>query len=81
MSLGFFDRTAVPQGWFSESAQAKGWFHSDLLGVLAAVTGGLLKYWTGSAWVSKPVKYWNGSAWVAGVMKWWDGAAWQTSGP
>ena len=29
-----------------------------------AGTGGSIKVWTGSAWVTKPVKVWNGSAWV-----------------
>lgn len=56
-------------------------FPSDYFDTAPPVSGGPLKYWTGSAWVGKPVKYWNGSAWVAGVMKWWDGSAWQTSGP
>ena len=56
-------------------------FPSDYFDTAPPASGGLLKYWTGSAWVGKPVKYWNGSAWVTGVMKWRDGAAWQTSGP
>lgn len=40
-------------------------------------TGPSLKYWTGSAWVLKPLKRWDGSAWVnSGVLRHWDGAQW-----
>jgi hypothetical protein len=38
--------------------------------------GAKLKYWTGAAWVAKPLKRWTGSAWVAATMKRWNGAAW-----
>jgi len=41
-------------------------------------TGSELQYWTGSAWVSKPLKRWNGSAWVSTTLKYWDGASWVT---
>jgi hypothetical protein len=37
---------------------------------------GLIKVWTGSAWVEKPVKVWTGSAWVAKPLKVWNGTAW-----
>ena len=37
---------------------------------------GYIKYWTGSAWVVKPVKYWTGSAWVQKPVKYWNGSAW-----
>jgi hypothetical protein len=37
---------------------------------------GYIKYWTGSAWVVKPVKYWTGSAWVQKPVKHWNGTAW-----
>ena len=37
---------------------------------------GYIKYWTGSAWVEKPVKFWNGSAWVQKPVKFWNGSAW-----
>ena len=39
-------------------------------------TAGYMKYWTGSAWVLKPVKYWTGSAWVQKPVKFWNGSAW-----
>lgn len=42
----------------------------------AAVTGGLLKVWNGSAWAEKPVKVWNGSAWQTKPGKIWNGSAW-----
>lgn len=42
----------------------------------AAASGLVLKYWTGSAWVEKPLKRWNGSAWVAATLKRWNGSAW-----
>lgn len=44
-----------------------------------AQVGGKLKYWTGSAWVSKVMKAWNGSAWVPGVLKFWNGSSWELS--
>lgn len=37
---------------------------------------GYIKYWTGSAWVLKPVKYWTGSAWVQKPAKYWTGSVW-----
>lgn len=40
------------------------------------VTGGLIKYWTGSDWVSKQLKYWDGSAWVWKPLKFWNGSTW-----
>jgi hypothetical protein len=40
------------------------------------VTGGNMKTWNGSAWVSKPAKVWNGSAWVRKPVKFWNGSAW-----
>ena len=36
----------------------------------------LLKYWNGSAWVSKPLKMWNGSDWIRAPLKRWNGSAW-----
>lgn len=36
----------------------------------------LIKYWTGSAWVEKPVKYWTGSEWLAKPIKYWTGSEW-----
>ena len=42
----------------------------------AAAGGTALKYWTGSAWVAKPLKRWNGSSWVAATLKRWNGSAW-----
>lgn len=39
---------------------------------------GLIKVWTGSAWVEKPVKVWTGSAWVTKPLKRWTGSAWVT---
>lgn len=42
----------------------------------AATSGLVLKYWTGSAWVEKPLKRWNGSTWVAATLKRYTGSAW-----
>lgn len=41
-------------------------------------TGSLIKYWNGTAWVSKPLKRWNGTAWTVGTLKRWNGTAWIT---
>jgi hypothetical protein len=35
-----------------------------------------IKYWTGSAWVLKPVKRWTGTAWADAQVKRWNGSAW-----
>lgn len=40
---------------------------------------GQFKYWTGAAWVLKPVKHWSGSAWVTKPLKRWTGSAWVTT--
>lgn len=45
----------------------------------AAVGGGQLKVWNGTAWVAKPVKVWNGTAWVTKPVKVWNGTAWVTT--
>ena len=42
-----------------------------------ATSGGLLKFWNGSAFVAKPLKSWSGSAWVIGALKFWNSSAWQ----
>ena len=54
-------------------------FPSDYFDTEPPVAGGLLKYWTGSAWAAKTLKAWNGSAWQAGLLKFWNGASWQLS--
>lgn len=52
------------------------WVQLEIPGV-AAGSGPTLKYWTGAAWVEKPLKRWNGAAWVnTGTIKRWSGAAW-----
>ena len=37
---------------------------------------GILKRWTGSAWVKEPLKRYNGATWVDAVLKRWTGSAW-----
>ena len=37
---------------------------------------GLLKVWSGAAWVSKPAKVWSGAAWNEKPVKVWNGSAW-----
>lgn len=44
-----------------------------------AANPGYFKYWTGSAWVEKPLKYWTGSAWVQKPVKFWNGSTWVLS--
>lgn len=36
------------------------------------------KFWSGTAWVQKPLKVWNGTAWVEKPVKYWNGTAWVT---
>ena len=38
---------------------------------------GILKRWTGGAWVKEPLKRWTGAAWVAATLKRWDGSEWK----
>jgi hypothetical protein len=42
----------------------------------APVSGGLIKVWTGPAWVLKPIKVWTGLAWIQKPLKRWTGSAW-----
>lgn len=42
-------------------------------------TGGQVKVFSGSAFVSKSVKVWNGSAWVPAAVMVWNGSAWVES--
>ncbi|MFE2539047.1 hypothetical protein [Actinacidiphila glaucinigra] len=37
----------------------------------------VVKAWSGSAWVQKPVKVWTGSAWVAKPARVWSGSTWR----
>jgi hypothetical protein len=46
---------------------------------IIAPAGGLIKVWSGSAWVDKPVKVWTGAAWVQKPVKVWSGSAWVLS--
>jgi hypothetical protein len=38
---------------------------------------GILKRWTGAAWVKAKLMRYNGATWVAAALKKWSGAAWQ----
>lgn len=61
--------------WFNPGA-AGDIVRDEFFGVPPAPIGaGLIKVWTGAAWVEKPVKYWTGSAWVTKPVKFWTGAA------
>lgn len=42
-------------------------------------SGTQIKYWTGAAWVAKPLKRWNGASWEAATLKRWNGASWVTA--
>lgn len=39
---------------------------------------GILKRWTGAAWVKEPLKTYLASTWQAKSLKRWDGAQWLT---
>lgn len=49
---------------------------SEFFNVVLPSGTAVLKYWTGSAWVNKPVKYWNGSSWANKPVKMWNGTSW-----
>jgi len=38
---------------------------------------GVLRRWTGSAWVKAKLMRYNGASWVPAILKWWDGAQWK----
>lgn len=40
--------------------------------------GSQVKYWSGSAWVLKPIKVWDGAAWASKPLKRWNGTSWVT---
>jgi hypothetical protein len=63
---GSDNSAAVMRDWFFDAAPAGG-------------TDGDIKWWSGSAWMPKPVKVWNGSAWVTKPLKRWNGSAWVLS--
>ncbi len=37
----------------------------------------MVKVWTGTAWVEKPLKTWDGSQWKTRPTKIWDGSQWK----
>jgi len=37
---------------------------------------GILKRWTGAAWVKAALKRWTGATWVAATLKRWTGTEW-----
>ena len=43
---------------------------------IAVVGGSQVKYWSGSAWVLKPIKVWDGAAWASKPLKRWNGTSW-----
>lgn len=74
-TAGQWDKTLLLDGWFGEVAGIKGWYAVDFMAP-AAAGGTVLKVWTGSAWVAKPLKRWNGSSWVAATLKRKAGSGW-----
>ena len=65
------------RGGYSRGASPLGAFRRFLLAAVAPPpSGGLIKFWDGTAWVAKPVKWWSGSAWVVKPLKRWNGSAW-----
>lgn len=47
-----------------------------LVALPATTSGGNIKVWNGSTFVTKPVKVWDGSSFVAKPVKYWDGTSW-----
>jgi len=39
---------------------------------------GILKRWTGAAWIKEPLKTWLASSWQSKPLKRWTGVAWVT---
>ena len=39
--------------------------------------GGILKRWTGSAWVKAKLKVYTGGLWIAKTLNFWDGSQWK----
>jgi hypothetical protein len=46
-------------------------------GVVVPPPTGLLKVWSGSAWVARPAKVWSGTAWAEKTVRYWTGTAWE----
>lgn len=62
-------------GTITATLHGSGALTGALIGTGVTPTSGL-KYWTGSAWVVKPLKYWSGSAWIEKPLKQWNGSSW-----
>jgi hypothetical protein len=59
--------------WFEDPSKTI--LYSEYFGITAPILG-RLKYWDGSAWVSKSLKVWNGTTWDVKPLKRWNGTAW-----
>jgi len=84
---GYVEGGYVEPGYVSTSIQILYGRKLSLSTVTYTLTGqltnittarGLIKVWTGSAWVLKPLKVWNGTAWVTKPIKIWNGTTWRT---
>ena len=64
------------RSWFGPTAALKvsSWFADEVSDTVAAAT---LKYWSGSAWLNKPLKQFNGSAWAVKPAKVRAGSTWR----
>lgn len=68
------------RGFPPRSGGSVDWLSTDPAGTVLREgffgAGGLVKVWSGAAFVAKPVKVWTGAAWVQKPLKRWSGAAW-----
>lgn len=74
---GEFSTDLVQQELFDREFIIEGWFDETLVSPLSTVTyGGILKRWTGAAWVKAKLFEYNGASFVAKPLKMWSGSEW-----
>ena len=77
---GFFiDSNDTTQSSPGTMSVARTWNDEALWVEVVYETGGEIKVWNGSSFVSKPAKSWNGSSWNSKIVKSWNGSSWNES--
>lgn len=81
MSIQFanLDNEDVDFDFLDESQKASEVIFQEYFADVIITSTGQIKFWNGSAYISKPLKVWDGSSWVIKPLKFWDGFNWITT--
>jgi hypothetical protein len=74
-----FENDDLDSDELDESQKASQIIFQEYFANIIITSGGQIKFWNGSSYVSKPIKYWTGSAWVVKPIKYWNGSFWVTT--